>query len=83
MPPKYYKVIFKSFQDGYYTFRFDDSLELIFEEIHPRILLKYDLKHDTSLLNKSFHLSFSEYITDDEEDWVIYKIDYLELINNN
>ncbi|MCA0931820.1 hypothetical protein LCM02_05100 [Lutimonas saemankumensis] len=82
MSSKYYTCIFKSFKNGYYTFVFEDGLEMVFEEIHPKILLKYDLKNDSKLRGNLFHLYFSEYMSDDEVDFVIYRIEYLELINN-
>ena len=83
MNSKYYKAVFKSYDNGYYTFIFDDGVDMVFEELHPKILLKYDLKNDTALKGNMFHLSFSEIIADDEEDLIIYRIEYLELINNN
>jgi hypothetical protein len=75
-----HKVIFKSYENGYYTFRFEDGLDMIFEEVHPRIRLKYDLIHDKSMINKTFHLTFSERFEDDDENLMVYKIEYLENI---
>lgn len=83
METKYYKTIFKSYKDGYYTFAFDNAVTIVFEELRSNLLIKYDLKNDTSLINCMFLLSYSENIADDEEDLIIYKIEYLELITTN
>lgn len=83
MDSKYYKAVFKSFKNGYYTFIFENGVEMVFEELHPKILLKYDLKNNSSLIDNLFNLSFSEIIADDEDDLIIYRIEYLELINPN
>ena len=83
MNSKYYTAVFKSYEKGYYTFKFDDGENIVFEQVHSKILLKYDLKNDKTLINNIFHLVFSEDIDDDEEDFVIFRIEYLELINAN
>lgn len=83
MSSKYYTAIFKSFENGYYTFVFDDGVEMVFEELHPKILSKYNLRKDSTLIDSQFNLSFSEIIADDEDDLIIYRIEYLELINTN
>ena len=74
-------AIFKKYANGYYTFLFENAEELVFEEVNPRILYKYDLKNDKSLINKTFTLSFVEVFDDVDEDFIIYRIEYLELIN--
>ncbi len=56
---------------------------MVFEELHPKILSKHNLKSDSTLIDSLFNLSFSEVITDDEDDLVIYRIEYLELNNTN
>ena len=83
MKPKYETAVYKSYKGGYYTFVLSNDVEMIFEEVHPKILLKYNLKDDKSLINKIFHLAFSETIEDEEDDFIIYRIEYLELINAN
>ena len=37
---------------------------MVFEEVHPRVLKEFDLKNDTSLIGKSFRVSFIENIED-------------------
>lgn len=71
---------FKSYQDGFFAFWFDNGDELVFEEIHPKALYKYDLKQDESFIDKSFKLSYSEVIDNEHTDAVIYRIDTLLLV---
>ncbi len=83
MTPTYEAAIFKSHINGFYTFALlDSSVDMVFEEINPRILMKFNLKNDKSLLNRTFHIAYTEDIVDDE-DFIIYRIEYLELINSN
>ena len=79
----YETVIFKSHKNGFYTFTLDNGEDMVFEEIQPYILMRLDLKNDKSLLNKVFHLAYYEDIVDDDDDFIIYRIEYLELINAN
>ena len=72
-------AIFKSYQDGFFTFWFDNGNELAFEEVHPKALYKYNLKEDVSLVGQSFKLTYSE-IFNDLDSSVIYRIDSLTLI---
>ncbi|RKE95352.1 hypothetical protein [Ichthyenterobacterium magnum] len=83
MKPRYETAIFKSHKNGFYTFTLDNGVDMDFEEIHPQILMKFDLKHDKNLINKVFHLAYSDDIVDDEDDFIIFRIEYLELINAN
>ncbi len=83
MKSRYETVIFKSHKNGFYTFALDNGIDMVFEEIHPQILMRFDLKNNKSLINKVFHLAYSEGIVDDEDDFIIYRIEYLELINAN
>ncbi len=83
MKPTYETVIFKSHQNGFYTFTLDNGVDMIFEEINPQIQMRLDLKNDKSLINKLFYLAYSEDIADDEDDLIIFRIEYLELINEN
>ncbi|TGV04136.1 hypothetical protein [Flavivirga rizhaonensis] len=71
-------AIFQQYKDGYYTFLFDDGVQLDFEEIHPKALYHYDLKNDNSYVGKSFKLSFIEVF--DDRDQALYRIQRLELI---
>ena len=36
---------FKEYQDVYFTFIFDEGMEIDFEEVHPKVLYQYDLKN--------------------------------------
>lgn len=73
-------AVFKSYKNGYYTFWFENGDELVFEEAHPRVLKQYDLKNDKTLINKEFKISFVEVFEDDDEDFVIYRIESLKLL---
>lgn len=35
-------AVFKSYIKGYYTFWFENGEELVFEEVHPRVLKQFD-----------------------------------------
>jgi hypothetical protein len=69
---------FLSYKEGYYTFLFENGEELIFDEIHPRVLKQFDLKNDKSLINKSFKITFIEVFEDSDEDFVIYRVESLK-----
>jgi hypothetical protein len=73
-------AVFKKYEDGYYTFLFDQGEEMVFEEVSPRVLYQFDLKNDKSLIDKTFELSFIEVFDDDDEDFLIYRIEYLKLV---
>lgn len=72
-------AVFKSYQDGLFTFWFDNGDELAFEEVHPKALYKYNLKEDPSFIDQTFKLTYSE-IFDDLDSSVIYRIDSLTLL---
>jgi len=74
---------FNKYSDGYYMFSFENGVDMAFEEVHPKVLVKYDLKNDDSLIGKTFNLLFTESNSRDDDGWVIYRIEYLELINTN
>ena len=76
-------AVFKKFDNGYYTFLLSNGEEIVFEEVNPRVLHKFDLKNDNSFINKTFTLNFVEVFDDNDEDFLIYRIEYLELINLN
>jgi hypothetical protein len=74
------KAVFKKYEDGYYTFIFDSGLEMIFEEVHPKVIHQYDLRNDRSLIGETFEISFTEIFDDSDEDFVIYRIERLQKI---
>ncbi|GGG40367.1 hypothetical protein [Bizionia arctica] len=69
---------FLSFEDGFYTFLFENGEELVFDEVHPRVLKQFDLKHDESFINKSFKITFVEVSQKNDEDFVIYRVESLK-----
>ncbi len=71
-------AIFQQYENGFFTFLFDDGVKLDFEEIHPKALYHYDLKNDNSFVGQSFKLSFIEVF--DDKDQAIYRIERLELV---
>jgi len=73
-------AVFQKYENGFYSFLFDDGLEVNFEEIHPKALYKYNLKEDNSYIDKSFKLTFSEVIENKSTEAIIYRIDRLVLI---
>lgn len=70
--------IFKKYFDGYYLFLMDNEEIIVFEEIAPSIIKKFDLKSDT-FKGKSFEITYSEYVQDDDDDFLSFKIEKLEL----
>jgi len=62
-------AVFKSYENEFYTFWFDNGDELLFEDVHPRVLKQFDLKNDESLIDKEFRITFVE---DGNGDDVIY-----------
>lgn len=73
-------AVFKSYKNGYYTFEFETGEDMVFEEIHPKALYKYNLKSDSSYIDKEFQLTYSEYIEDTDQDLMIYRIESLKLL---
>lgn len=71
-------AVFKSYENGYYTFLFDNGEDMVFEEVHPRVLKHFDLKNDSSLVGKQFRVSFVEVFDDGDEDFLIYRIESLK-----
>jgi len=72
------KAVFKSYKNGYYTFLFENGEDMVFEEVHPRVLKQFDLKSDTSLIDKEFRVSFVEVFDDADDDFIIYRIESLK-----
>ena len=73
-------AVFKSYKNGYYTFWFENGDELVFGEVHPRVLKQFDLKNDKSLRDQEFRITFVEVYEDDDEDLVIYRVESLKPI---
>ena len=71
-------AVFKSYENGYYTFLFDNGEDMVFEEVHPRVLKQFDLRNDLSLVEKAFRISFVEVFDDSDEDFIIYRIESLK-----
>ena len=74
-----YNAKFKSYNNGYYTFNVEGEL-ITFEEINSKILQLYDLKNDPLFSNCLFNIEYSEIIIEDEDDFVIFRIENLELL---
>ena len=71
-------AVFKSYENGYFTFWFENGEELVFEEVHPRVLNQFDLKNDKSYIDQSFRITFVEDFEDDDKDFVIYRVESLK-----
>jgi len=71
-------AVFKSYENGYYTFLFENGEDMVFEEVHPRVSKQFDLKNNSSLVGKEFRISFVEVFDDDDEDFLIYRIESLK-----
>lgn len=67
---------FKSYEDGYFTFWFENGEEIAFEEVHPRVLKQYDLKNDERYIDQNFRITFVEDFED--EDNAIYRVESLK-----
>ncbi len=70
--------VFKKYYDGYYQFVMDNGETIVFEEVSRAVIKKFDLKSDT-FKGKSFEITYSEYIEEDDDDFVSFKIEKLEL----
>ncbi|PKV48082.1 hypothetical protein [Aquimarina sp. MAR_2010_214] len=70
--------VFKKYYNGYYQFIMDNGDILIFEGITKFAINKFDLKTD-KFQGKSFEITYSEYRDDDDDDFITYKIEKLEL----
>ncbi|SFN39038.1 hypothetical protein SAMN04487989_101114 [Bizionia echini] len=71
-------AVFKSYENGYFTFWFDNGEELAFEEVHPRVLKQYDLKNDDNYIDQEFKIVFVEVPDPTDEDLVIYRVESLK-----
>ncbi len=72
--------VFKKYYDGYYQFKMENGVTIVFEEVSYIVIRKFDLKTDISLIGKNFEITYSEYVEDDDEDFVSFKIEKLKLI---
>lgn len=71
-------AVFKSYENGYFTFWFDNGEELAFEEVHPRVLNQYDLKNDENYIDQEFKIVFVEAPDNSDDDLVIYRVESLK-----
>lgn len=71
-------AVFKSYENGYYTFLFNNGEDMVFEEMHPRVLKQFDFKNDTSLVDKPFKVSFTEVFDNADDEFLIYRIESLK-----
>lgn len=74
------KAVFITFSDGYYKFLLDDGEILIFEEINPFVLKRFDLKKDKTLEGKTFLITYSDVYDDVEDDYFYNKIENLIIV---
>ncbi|MGC1204185.1 MAG: hypothetical protein WA839_04770 [Flavobacteriaceae bacterium] len=70
-------AVFKSYKSGYYKFWFENGEELVFEDVHPRVLKQFDLKNDKNLIDQEFRITFVE---DEDGDDVFYRVESLKPI---
>jgi len=72
-------AVFKSYKNGIYKFLFNNGGEVIFEEVHPRVLKQFDLKNDDTLIDQTFRISFVEVYDDIDDDYLAYRIESMKL----
>ncbi|AXG70168.1 hypothetical protein KORDIASMS9_02407 [Kordia sp. SMS9] len=73
--------VFINYSNGYYTFIFSFEEKIIFEEISKNVLDEFNLQ-DGSMLHKTFEVTYEEIINDlDDDDFIIFKLLGLELID--
>ena len=71
-------AVFKSYENGFYTFLFNNGGEMIFEEVHPKVLKQFDLKNDETLIDQTFRISFVEVYDDVDGDYLAYRIESMK-----
>ena len=71
-------AVFVSYIAEYFEFVLDDGKALIFEDINPYVLKKFNLIEDDTLIGKQFLINFSERIIDEED--LVSKIESLIMI---
>lgn len=53
-------AVFRKFtKRGFFKFEFDHGSEILFDDALPKVLSKYDLKNDSSLLDTEFYITFT------------------------
>ncbi len=72
-------AVFKSYENGFYTFLFDNGGEMVFAEVHPRVLKQFDLQNDETLIDQTFRISFAEVYDNLDDDYLAYQIESLKL----
>lgn len=72
-------AVFKAYENGFYTFLFNNGGEMVFEEVHPRVLKQFDLKNDEALIDQTFRISFVEVYDDLDDDYLAYRIESLKM----
>lgn len=70
--------VFKKYFDGYYLFLMDNGETIVFEEVAPIVIKKFDLKSEV-FKGAAFEITYSEYVQNDDEDFLSFKIEKLEL----
>jgi len=73
-------AVFKSYKNGFYKFLFNNGTEIMFDDVLPKVLAKFDLRNDNSLLDTEFYISFTEELDRKDQDLVIYTIMSLKLL---
>ena len=72
--------IYLGYQDGYYLFELNNKVVINFEQINKNVLKEFDLK-SAKHKNQVFMVYYFEIFDDlDDEDFIIYKLNGLELI---
>lgn len=71
-------AVFKSYKDGFYKFWFENGEELVFEDVHPRVLKQFDLKNDKTWVDEEFRITFVE---DEDGDDVYYRVESLKPVS--
>ncbi|MEW7278414.1 hypothetical protein ABW636_07445 [Aquimarina sp. 2201CG1-2-11] len=70
--------VFKKYYDGYYQFVMNNEETIIFEEVSHVVSQEFDLRSNIHI-NKRFEITYTEYVEDDDEDFISFKIEKLEL----
>ena len=75
--------IFVKYHDGYYTFRFEFDELIVFEHINKTVLDEFDLRGNT-YIGRKFNVTYEELLdeSDDDEDFIIFRIRKLELLQS-
>jgi len=73
-------AVFKSYKNGFYKFLFNNGTEIMFDDVLPKVLVKFDLRNDNSLLDTEFYITFTEELDRKDQDLVIYTIMSLKLL---